>query len=148
MFRKALSSPLKCCLKALNENRAAPRFWKKFLASSASACAEEMTACAGVTCPTRPKVERISDTSFSAMLVPVIGFCSGTRCLCTGLALAQVLRGASSVGKGTAASIARLARKTRSSDPTAPMICSPIGNPAFVNPQGTDAAGCVVRLKG
>src|SRR5690606_8434474 len=57
-------------------------------------------------------------------------------------------RGASGNGQGRAASNARAARRTSASACIGPTICNPTGRPAAVNPQGTDAAGCWVRLNG
>ena len=50
--------------------------------------------------------------------------------------------------KGRAASKARATRSTIASSCAGPMICNPIGRPAWVSPQGMLMAGCMVMLKG
>src|SRR3989441_9916266 len=50
--------------------------------------------------------------------------------------------------QGRARSNAAAAPRTPASSKRRPTICSPIGSPSLVNPHGTDAAGCPVRLKG
>src|SRR5882762_6011440 len=50
--------------------------------------------------------------------------------------------------QGRARSKAAEARSTVVSSNRRPTICSPIGNPSFVNPHGTEAAGWPVRLNG
>ncbi len=57
-------------------------------------------------------------------------------------------RGAGGSGHGRAVSNARAARSTRWSACIGPTICRPTGRPAAVSPQGTEAAGCWVRLNG
>ena len=54
----------------------------------------------------------------------------------------------SGIAIGRAVSKARAARSTSASAYFGPTMCSPAGKPAFVSPQGIDAAGCCVRLKG
>src|SRR5262249_5574367 len=60
----------------------------------------------------------------------------------------QYVQGSFRAQNGLAASNARLARKTSASAPIAPTICSPIGSPSRVIPQGMGAAGGGVRLNG
>jgi hypothetical protein len=62
--------------------------------------------------------------------------------------IAEIMACVARPANGRAVSKARLARRTRAAAPSAPTICRPIGNPARVIPQGTDAAGCCVRLNG
>src|SRR5256886_15156629 len=50
--------------------------------------------------------------------------------------------------QGRARSNAAAAPRTPASSKRRPTICSPIGSPSLVNPHGTDAAGCPVRLNG
>src|SRR5258708_29494669 len=54
----------------------------------------------------------------------------------------------SGMANGCATSKARAARSTPASAYLGPMMCKPTGNPAPVSPQGIEAAGCWVRLKG
>ena len=49
---------------------------------------------------------------------------------------------------GAAASNAAEARNTSASSSRRPTICNPTGSPSWVNPAGTVAAGCPVKLNG
>jgi ABC-type glutathione transport system ATPase component len=68
------------------------------------------------------------------------GSCEACRC--------DVSAAASRRGIGITLSKALATRRTSASPNIGPTICRPIGKPPAVRPQGTEQAGCCVRLNG